>query len=112
MLAESLMRVLAQRPIGGAHGGGRIMAVEILAGNRAVASLICEKKTFHLGSVIPTGRREGMQSMDDAILTFVRGGVLAAGDAAGHLSNRDLLPGGARGASGRPEESGAMRQAA
>ena len=97
MLAESLKGVLAQRLIRRADGSGRILALEVLTGNAAVAALIREKKTFQLGSVIQTGKREGMQSMDDALLTLVRGGVVTAEDAANHLSNRDLLPGAVRG---------------
>ena len=56
-----------------------------------VASLIREKKTFQLGSVIQTGRKDGMQSMDESILGLVRGGVVSADDAAAHLSSRELL---------------------
>ena len=107
MLAESLKAVLAQRLIRRADGHGRILALEVLIGNSAVAALIREKKTFQLGSVIHTGKRDGMQSMDEAVLTLVRGGVVTSEDAAIHLSNRDLLP------VGRVEvDSASHRQAA
>ena len=51
---------------------------------------------------------EGMQSMDDALLTLVRGGVVTAADATDHLTSPDLLPAGAH----RPGEPGASRRAA
>ena len=108
MLAESLKAVLAQRLIRRANGGGRVLALEILSGSPTVASLIRDRKTFQLPSVIQTGRGEGMQSMDDALLTLVRGGVVTAADAADHLTSPDLLPGGAH----RPGEPGASRRAA
>jgi len=108
MLAESLRGVLAQRLIRRANGTGRVLALEILAGNTAVASLIRDKKTFQIPSVIQTGRREGMQSMDDAILTLVRGGVVSPEDAANHLTSRNLLSAGAA----RPGDVGVTRQAA
>jgi twitching motility protein PilT len=108
MLAESLKGVLAQRLIRRANGSGRVLALEVLAGNTAVASLIRDRKTFQLPSVIQTGRREGMQSMDDSILTLVRGGIIAPEDAANHLSSRELLQAGAT----RPADPGATRQAA
>ena len=107
MLAESLKGVLAQRLIRRANGSGRVLALEILAGNSTVAALIRDKKTFQLPSVIQTSRREGMQSMDDAILTLVRGGVVTAEDAADHLSSPDLLSAGPA----RPGDAG-LRKAA
>ena len=98
MLAESLKGVLAQRLLRRADGHGRALALEILGTSSAVASLIREKKTFQLGSVIQTGRREGMQTMDDSVLTLLRERVVTPEEAEGHLSSRDLLPAGA----GRP----------
>jgi len=108
MLAESLKGVLAQRLIRRANGTGRVLALEILAGNAAVASLIRDRKTFQLPSVIQAGRHEGMQSMDAAILTLVRGGVVAPEAAAHHLTRRDLLSAG----TARPVDAGATREAA
>ena len=108
MLAESLRGVLAQRLIRRANGVGRVLALEILAGNTAVASLIRERKTFQLPSVIQTGKREGMQAMDESILTLVRGGIIAPEDAVHHLTSRDLLTAGTP----RPADPGPTRQAA
>jgi twitching motility protein PilT len=108
MLAESLKGVLAQRLIRRASGVGRVLALEVLAGNTAVASLIRDRKTFQLASVIQTGKREGMQSMDDSVLTLVRGGVIYPEDAVHHLSNPDLL----NSTVARPGDPGAARQAA
>ena len=92
MLSESLKGVLAQRLLRRADGRGRVLAVEILVGNNAVAALIREKKTFQLGSVIQTGKREGMQSMDESVMSLLREKVVTPEEAALHLSNRDLLP--------------------
>jgi len=92
MLSESLKGVLAQRLMRRADGAGRVLALEVLIGTPAVASLIREKKTFQLQSVLQTGRKEGMQCMDDAVLQLVREGVVNAQDAIAHLSSRELLP--------------------
>jgi twitching motility protein PilT len=96
MLAECLKGVLAQRLLRRADGRGRCLAVELLAGTSAVSALIREKKTFQLPSVIQTGKREGMQTMDEAVLALVRGGIVSAEEAVQHLSSRDLLPIGER----------------
>ena len=122
ILAESLRGVIAQRLIRRAGGGGRALAVEILAGNQAVASLIRAKKTFQLQSVIQTGKREGMQSMDESIIALVQAGTITPDEAAQHMTNRDALPPGMRPATApapaaapapaRPGEAGPMRKAA
>jgi twitching motility protein PilT len=95
MLAESLKAVLAQRLLRRCDGRGRALALEVLVSNGAVAALVREKKTFQLGSVIQTGKREGMQSMDDAVLQLLREGAIDVDEAANHISNRDLLGSGA-----------------
>jgi twitching motility protein PilT len=98
MLSESLKAVLAQRLIKRRDGKGRALALEILIGTPAVASLIRDRKTFQLTSIIQTGRREGMQTVDDAVQGLLRAGLIAPEDAAPHLTNRDLLGGSQHGA--------------
>jgi len=95
MLAESLKGVLAQRLLRRADGRGRALALEILTSSGAVAALIREKKTFQLGSVIQTGRRDGMMTMDDSVLALLRDGIISPEDAEAQVSSRDVMPGGA-----------------
>jgi twitching motility protein PilT len=101
MLSESLRCVLAQRLLKRRDGSGRALALEVLMGNQAVSSLIRERKTFQLSSVIQTGRKEGMQTMDEAVMNLVRGGIVSPEMAAAHILNRDLLR-------GAPGEAGMM----
>ena len=98
MLAESLRGVLAQRLLRRKSGHGRVLALEVLLGNAAVSALVREKKTFQLASVIQTGKKEGMQSMDDAVVRLYRDGQISLEEAAPHVSSRDLLNPGARAA--------------
>ena len=100
MMSESLKAVLAQRLLRRKDGSGRVLALEILVSTQPVQALIREKKTFQLGSVIQTGRKDGMQTMDESILHLVRTGAIDVEDAASHLSNRELL-----GSLGRPGAS-------
>jgi len=72
MLAETLKGVIAQQLLVRADGHGRVVAVEILVGTTALANLIRESKTHQKTSLIQTGRREGMQTMDQAILELLR----------------------------------------
>jgi twitching motility protein PilT len=72
MLAETLKGVIAQQLLVCADGQGRIAAVEMLMGTTALSNLIREGKTYQIPSIIQTGRREGMQTMDQAILELLR----------------------------------------
>ena len=72
MLAETLKGVIAQQLLVCADRQGRIAAVEMLMGTTALSNLIREGKTYQIPSIIQTGRREGMQTMDQAILELLR----------------------------------------
>jgi twitching motility protein PilT len=72
MLADTLKGVIAQQLLVRAEGQGRVLAVEILVGTAAMANLIRESKTYQIPSLIQTGRRESMQTMDQAILELLR----------------------------------------
>jgi len=73
-LADNLKCVLSQELVRVADGRGRRAAVEILVVTLAVAQLIREGKTFQIPSAITTGKRVGMQLMDQALLALVRAG--------------------------------------
>jgi len=55
-------------------GGGRVAAYEILVATPAVRSLIRQNKSFQIMSTMQTGRKQGMQLMDDALTELVRSG--------------------------------------
>jgi twitching motility protein PilT len=68
MLSESLRGVVSQNLLKTADGKGRVAALEILFATSASNNLIRENKTFQLYSIIQTGKRDGMQTMDQAIM--------------------------------------------
>jgi twitching motility protein PilT len=72
MLAEALRGVLAQQLLLRADGKGRVAAVESLVGTTALTNLIREGKTYQIPSLIQTSRRDGMQTMDQAVLELLR----------------------------------------
>jgi twitching motility protein PilT len=73
-LSETLKCVMSQELIRAADGRGRRAVMEILVVTAAVAQLIREGKVFQIPSAISTGRRVGMQLMDQALLHLVRSG--------------------------------------
>jgi len=105
-LAESLKGVIAQKLVKRADGRGRVAAVEILFGTHAVSNLIREKKTFQLGSVMQTSKRDGMQTFDDSILGLVRSGTVLPEEAAGYGIDKDAIERAAK--EGRAASAAAM----
>jgi twitching motility protein PilT len=81
MLAESLRGVVAQRLLRRTDEKGRIATVEILVSTPAVSSLIRERKTFQIPSLMQTGRKDGMQLMDAHLMQLVREKVIRPDDA-------------------------------
>lgn len=71
-LSESLKGVMSQALFKRMDKPGRIAALEILLVTPAAANLIREQKTYQLMTVIQTGRRMGMISLDDAIADLLQ----------------------------------------
>ena len=72
MLSESLRGVISQQLLRRADGKGRVATYEVLLATPAVRSLIREEKTYQIPSIIGTSRREGMQSLEQALLDLVQ----------------------------------------
>ncbi|MDB4966172.1 MAG: twitching motility protein [Myxococcales bacterium] len=69
-LAESLVAVVAQLLLRTIDGKGRVAVNEILFGGGGLANLIREGNTPMINSFISSGRAQGMQLMDDALLAL------------------------------------------
>jgi twitching motility protein PilT len=80
-LAGTLEAVIAQQLIPRKDKSGRVPAVEIMVGTPAVKSLIREGKTHQLRSLIQTGARFGMQTMEQSLRYWVEQGVVSEEDA-------------------------------
>jgi len=76
MLASSLQGVVAQTLLKRSDGGGRVGAYEVLVGTNAVRNLIRENQVAQLYSMIQTGSRYGMVTMEDAINALLEDEVI------------------------------------
>ena len=76
MLASSLQGVVAQTLLRKSGGGGRIGAFEVLVGTNAVRNLIRENQVAQLYSMIQTGSRYGMVTMEDSINALLEQGII------------------------------------
>jgi twitching motility protein PilT len=80
-LADGLRAVVAQTLFKRADKKGRCAALEILIANSAVRNLVRESKTFQIPSMIQTGKKYGMQLLDDAIMELLNKGWIGGDDA-------------------------------
>ena len=80
-LSESLKGVVAQNLFKRIDKKGRMAVLEVLVVTPAVANLIREGKTFQIPSAIQTGKKYGMQSLDDAILMALEAKKISPEDA-------------------------------
>ena len=75
MLSESLEAVVAQTLLK-KKGGGRVAACEVLIGTPAVRNLIREGKLHQITSMMQTGQRLGMQTLDMGLADLVKRGLI------------------------------------
>jgi twitching motility protein PilT len=75
MLSESLQAVISQALLK-KNGGGRTAAWEIMVGTPAIRNLIREDKVAQMYSAIQTGRKDGMQTLDQHLQELVDRGVI------------------------------------
>jgi twitching motility protein PilT len=71
-LATSLKLVVAQNLFKRIDVKGRCCALEIMVCTSAIANLIRENKTYQIPSAIQTGKKQGMASLDDAIMDLLQ----------------------------------------
>jgi len=91
MVSESLRGIISQQLVPRADGSGRALAIEILMNTPAVANVIREAKTFMLPGIIQTGKKLGMQLMDDSLSGLYRAGVISADEAVSRAEDKQQM---------------------
>jgi twitching motility protein PilT len=77
VLGESIRGILAQQLLPKV-GGGRVAALEILFSSPQCGNMIREGKTSQITSMIQTGKKEGMVTMDQSIAAHHVAGLVTA----------------------------------
>jgi twitching motility protein PilT len=90
-LSVALQGIVTQQLLPTADGAGRIAACEVLLATPAIRNLIREGKTHQIYSSLQTGGSVGMQTMDAALATLVRGGKITRQLAESRSSTPDEL---------------------
>ena len=101
-LAMSLKAVVTQVLIKTPDGRGRKAILEILVNNRAISKLITTDQTHQIPSQLQTGKDQGMQLMDTALLDAINAKEIDPDDAYLHandkkkfqrfVTNTDIVP--------------------
>lgn len=101
-LAQHLRGVVSQKLVRTADGRSRKAIVETFVNTPAIANLILSSKVFQIPSMIQTGKEQGMQLMDQALMVALNKKEIDPDDAYIHATDKqqfqrfvtdpDLLP--------------------
>ncbi len=80
-LADGIRAVIAQTLFKRKDMRGRVAASEIMIATPAVRNLIRESKTFQIPSMLQTGAKYGMQTLDDSIMGLLKKRIISSDDA-------------------------------
>jgi twitching motility protein PilT len=90
-LASALSAVVSQRLLLRSDGKGRVAAFEVLVATPAIRAIIREAKTHQLLSAMETAARDGMITLDRALIELVRAGAVTVDEAARHAKSLAAL---------------------
>ena len=93
-LSVNLVGVVSQTLVKTVDGSQRVAAFETLVGISSVRSLIREAKTHQISSLIQTGMKQGMITMDQSLASLVNANVVsyeAAAEKAQNLAEFKIL---------------------
>lgn len=90
-LSTVLQAVISQQLLPCKKRSGRVAAIEVMIANPAIRNMIREGKTHQIASVIQTGLKYGMQTMDHALADLYRKGMISKEDAMLHAVDQEIL---------------------
>ncbi len=105
-LSTALVCVLSQVLMGRIDTKGMVAAYEFLVVTPAIANLIRDNKSYRIDSAIQTGKKYGMQLLDDHLWTLYSRGMISAEEMVDKCKNQNDLRDKvhqAGGVIGRPE---------
>ncbi len=91
LLSDTLTGVIAQQLLPRADGTGMVAAAEILIGIPAISNAIREGKIEQMTSIMETGRKYGMQILDEHLLELVQSCAIKPEDARRKARNKKLF---------------------
>ncbi len=90
-LSFTLEAVFAQQLVTRADGRGRALAMEIMIANPAIRALIREDKVHQISSIIQTGGKLGMRTMNAALYELYKNRLITYEEAMSRTTDEDDL---------------------
>jgi len=87
-LAQHLQGVICQKLVRTADGRGRKAMLEIMVNSSSIGNLILNQKIFQIPSALQTGREQGMQLMDQALMEAIQNKEIDPDDAYLHATDK------------------------
>jgi len=91
MLGESLVGVVSQQLMRTKAGDSMVLAIEVLVNTSAVASLIRHGDTYRIPSAMQTGKKFGMQLMDEHIIELLKADKIDVKTAQSKIGDTGIL---------------------
>jgi twitching motility protein PilT len=91
MVSESLRGIISQQLVPLDNGSGRVLALETLTNTPAVANVIREARTYMLPGIIQTGKKQGMQLMDDSLADLYQRGLISVQETYARAEQKQLM---------------------
>ncbi|MDH3592653.1 MAG: type IV pilus twitching motility protein PilT [Planctomycetota bacterium] len=119
-LSFVLQGVLCQTLLPRANGRGRALAMEVMVANQGIRSCIRENKAHQIYSLIQTGGKYGMRTMNQSLFDLYQQNLITYDEAMSRTTDTEDLkrtfqrsgavpqPGGAPPAPGKPKRRGSM----
>lgn len=90
-LAAVMEGVISQQLLVRQDGSGRVAALEVMVATPAIRNLIREGKTHQIDSIIQTGGKYGMKTMDASLVSLYKSGTISYDEAMNYCIDRDIM---------------------
>lgn len=86
-----IQAIISQQLLPRYNGDGRVAAFEIMVATPAIRNLIREEKIHQIDTLIQTGGKQGMQTMDNSLLELYNRGVISRNSVMNQAVNLDII---------------------
>ncbi|HUW56020.1 MAG TPA: type IV pilus twitching motility protein PilT [Planctomycetota bacterium] len=90
-LSFTIQAVFCQQLLQRVNGKGRVLSCEVLIANAAVRALIRDDKAHQIYSVIQTGGKEGMKTMNASLFDLYKTGLVTYEEVLAHSTDTEEL---------------------
>ena len=90
-LSSVLEGIISQQLLPTKDGNGRVASFEILVGTPAIRSLIREGKTHQIQTMLQTGTKHGMETMDMFLLKIYKAGKISKDSLLSYAIDKDMV---------------------